>query len=225
MGRTDKYNVGDTKTIDMGSYGVHTIRISNISNAEECKNNDFSQSACGFVIKFQDIISMHNMNLAGIYKEIKYDYGWNKDGYPVTSLRSYLNNEIYNSLPSELRDGIINTTVISSYGSEDNKNFISTDKIYLLSSAEVWKQEASNMINNDSAREVTRQLDYYNKFNVSSNNYGYAKKTNKNGMPYWWLRSANSDYNDIFYVVSINGEWSSQSASAVLGVSPAFRIG
>ena len=44
-----KYNVGDTKEIDMGTYGTHTLRIANTSTPSECSTTGFSQSACGFV--------------------------------------------------------------------------------------------------------------------------------------------------------------------------------
>ena len=56
------YNVGDTKEIDLGSYGKHTLRIANKSTPSECSNTNFSQSACGFVLEFVDIITLHKMN-------------------------------------------------------------------------------------------------------------------------------------------------------------------
>ena len=57
-----KYNVGDTKTIDMGTYGTHTLRIANTSTPSKCSTSGFSQTACGFVLEFADIITEHNMN-------------------------------------------------------------------------------------------------------------------------------------------------------------------
>ena len=41
-----KYNVGDTKEIDMGTYGTHTLRIANKSTPSECSTEGFSQTAC-----------------------------------------------------------------------------------------------------------------------------------------------------------------------------------
>ena len=77
---TGKYNVGDTKTIDMGTYGTHTLRIANKSTPSECSTSGFSQSACGFVVEFADIITTHNMNPEGTYNGITFSDGWNKDG-------------------------------------------------------------------------------------------------------------------------------------------------
>ena len=57
-----KYKVGDTKTIDMGTYGTHTLRIANTSTPSECSTAGFSQTACGFVLEFADIITTHTMN-------------------------------------------------------------------------------------------------------------------------------------------------------------------
>ena len=133
-----KYNVGDTRTIDMGTYGTHTLRIANKSKPSSCSKSGYSQTACGFVLEFADIITTYNMNPAGTYKNVEYEYGWNKDGWPASAMRTFVNNDIYNSLPSDLRSGIVETTVVSGYGSSDSANFTSTDKLYLLSPMEVW---------------------------------------------------------------------------------------
>ena len=36
-----KYNVGDTKTVDLGTYGTHTLRIANKSTPSECSTSGF----------------------------------------------------------------------------------------------------------------------------------------------------------------------------------------
>ena len=54
----DIYQIGDTKTINIGEYGEHTVRIANCSRPEECDREDFSQTACGFVLEFVDIITI-----------------------------------------------------------------------------------------------------------------------------------------------------------------------
>ena len=158
-GNTNMYKIGDTKEVNLGStYGTHTLRIANTSTPNACNNSGFSQTACGFVIEFTDIIEQHVMNPVGTYKGKYYKYGWNKDGWPATSMRKYVNSNIYNALPSALRNGIINTTVISSYGSYDSSNFTSTDKLYLLSPGEVFTDWSSQY---DKAKSLTRTLDYY----------------------------------------------------------------
>ena len=211
-----KYNVGDTRTIDMGSYGTHTLRVANMSTPSECSTSRFSQTACGFVLEFADIITTHTMN----------DTYTNVGGWPATSMRIFVNNDIYNLLPSDLKNGIIDTTVVSSYGSEDSSNFTSTDKLYLLSPTEIWSDWKSNSGSNyDTARDVTRQLDYYKNEGVTTSNYSKAIKFYNSTDDWWWLRSARSIGDYSFYNVYYYGGWSYDSATDTYGVSPAFRIG
>ena len=225
-GKGGGYKVGSTRTIDMGTYGTHTLRIANTSTPSECSTSGFSQSACGFVLEFADIITQHNMNPSGTYSETQYDFGWNKDGWPASSMYTFVNNDIYNALPSELRNVIIDTTVVSSHGSKDTANFISTDKLYLLSTAEVWAQGSSNTIDYDTARDNTRQLDYYSNLGTSTSNYSGTIKKYRTSTAWWWLRSAASNRRDSFYIVSNDGTWVKDCSASGNGyLSPAFRIG
>ncbi len=221
-----KYNVGDTKEIDMGTYGTHTLRIANTSTPSECSGTGFSQTACGFVLEFADIITTHNMNPAGEYNGTQYSNGHNIGGWPNSSMRTFVNNDIYNSLPSDLKNGIIDTTVVSGHGSTSGEtNFTSTDKLYLLSTAEVWAQGSSNTIEYDTARDVTRQLDYYKNLGTSTSNYSGAIKKNGTSNSYWWLRAARSSNTYDFLYVSISGDWTNSYAGNTDGVAPAFRLG
>ncbi len=224
-GKTDTYNVGDTKTVDMGTYGTHTLRIANMSTPSECSTTGFSQTACGFVLEFADIITTHNMNPSGTYKGTTYNNGWNVDGWPASSMYTFVNNDIYNAIPSELRNVIIDTVTVSGHGSKDTENFISTDKLYLLSTAEVWAQGSSNTMDYDTARDNTRQLDYYKNLNTNTVNYSPAIKNNGSSAYYWWLRAAFSSNYNYFLNVYSNGDWRGSVANFTPGVSPAFRIG
>ena len=215
-GNISKYNVGDTKTIDMGTYGTHTLRIANKSTPSECSTSGFSQSACGFVLEFADIITTHKMNNSIT----------SKGGWPASKMYTFVNTDIYNALPSELRNVIIDTATVSGHGSTNGEtNFTSTDKLYLLSTAEVWAQGSSSTISTDSARNNTRQLDYYNNLGTSTSNYSGAIKKKEASAAIWWLRSAGSGDNNYFYAVNDRGDWSRTDANATRGVSPAFRIG
>ena len=214
-GNISKYNVGDTKTIDMGTYGTHTLRIANTSTPSECSRTGFSQTACGFVLEFADIIIEHTMNGTAT----------NAGGWPATTMRTFVNNDIYNAIPSELRNVIIDTTVVSGHGRNDTSNFTSTDKLYLLSPAEIWAQGTSNTVNYDTARDVTRQLDYYKNLGTSTSNYSGAIKKNGTSASWWWLRAAYSNTAFTFLFVSDSGGWSANNATIASGVAPAFRLG
>ena len=221
-----KYNVGDTRTIDMGTYGTHTLRIANTSTPSECSRAGFSQSACGFVLEFADIITTHNMNPTGTYNGTSYIMGWNKDGWPASSMYTFVNNDIYNAIPSEIKNAIIDTTVVSGHGAEDTKNFTSTDKLYLLAPGEIYSDWSTYQYTDDDiAKDLTRTLDYYTSIGVTTSIYSGAIKNNGTNAAYWWLRTASSSYTDCFFSVDDLGIYCNVGANSTSGVSPAFRIG
>ena len=214
-----KYNVGDTKTINMGTYGTHTLRIANTSTPSECSGTGFSQTACGFVLEFADLITTHPMN----------DSATNTGGWPATTMRTFVNDSIYNALPSDLRNSIINTTVVSGIGSSDSSGsatcFKSTDKLYLLAPREIYNNYDGTY---DTANSLTRTLDYYITQGVTTTNYSGAIKRGENISynQWWWLRNANSQLNYSFSMVYDNGSFINNfGANQSIGVSPAFRIG
>ena len=217
---------GTTKNVDLGTLGVHKVRIANVSTPTECSTTGFSQTACGLVIEFADIITTHRMNP---YTDGTTNGDGTKGGWPASEMRTYVNNDIYNSLPSDLKSVIINTTVISSYGSNDSNNFTSTDKLYLLSTHEVYEDVDGNtndgIDDDDTAYNNTRQLDYYNSKNVTTNSFEEAIKQRNGTNDYWWLRTANSSGNRFFFDVNDNGNWVCYMSTNRDGVSPAFRIG
>ena len=212
-GKASAYQVGDTKTVDMGSLGTHTVRVANTSS---CTNGETSETACGFVVEFADIVSMQKMNSTST----------NVGGWPASAMRTYVNTTVYNALPSELQNVITATTVVSSHGSTSGEaNFTSSDKLYLLSTKEVWGKEAtSNIISEDTAEAETRQLDYYKNKGVTTSNLSGAIKQYNSSNSLWWLRSAYSNYAYSFFRVNKRGDWSSYYATNTEGVAPAFRI-
>ena len=223
---TECMNVGDMKTIDMGTLGTHTVRIANKSTPNECSAEGFSETACGFVVEFADIITKHAMNSNSSGST---DGTGNKGGWEHSEMRTYLNNDIYDSLPAELKVGIIDTKVISSHGSNDLENFNTNDKIYLLSTHEVWEdvdETSNNGIDDyDIAYDNTRQLDYYSNLGITTSNYLGAIKQNSGTDAWWWLRSSIFVNNRNFFVSISYGSWNGVSSVFDYGVSPAFRIG
>ena len=199
------------------------VRIANLSTPSNCLTEGFSQTACGFVIEFSDIITNYNMNPSGTYNGTNYSYGWNVDGWPASSMRTYVNADIYNAIPEELRKYIIDTTVVSSHGSTVGEtNFTSIDKLYLLSTKEVWGR---NAIDADTAEIETRQIDYYSYKDVTTTSYSAAIKKDLSGTESsWWLRSAFSGSTNSFFYVERIGRLNYYFPNSTYGVSPAFRI-
>ena len=212
-----KYNVGDEKEVSIGGTN-YTVRVANNTTPSECSNEGFSQTACGFVVEFVDIVEYRQMNSSHT----------NVGGWPAMKLHGYANGDFFNKLPEELRNAIINTTVVSGHGwsnSSSNRsdgNWESQDKIYLLNTTEVW----SGSMSRDTGYNKTRQLDYYKSKGVTTSNYFDAIKQYNNSDSTWWLRAADSDENYDFFVVYNNGSWRGEcGANDTYGFAPAFRIG
>ncbi len=211
-GNTSKYNVGDTKEVDLGELGKHTVRISNMSACE----SETSETACGFVVEFADVITEQSFNSTNT----------NVGGWKDSELRTYINGTIYNALPSELQNVTSTTKVISGHGSTSGEtNFETQDKLYLLSSEEIYSDfSSSSKAKYDTALGTSKQLDYYKNQGVTASSYKETIKQYNGNNSYWWLRSANSNFTNIFLYVSNTGYWSSRNANSSHGVSPAFRI-
>ena len=211
-GNTSKYNVGDTREVDLGDLGTHIVRIANKS---ECTTKT-SETACGFVVEFANIITTQKFNSTDT----------NVGGWRDSKIRTYINDTIYKSLPSDLQNVITTTKVISGHGSTSGEtNFDTQDKLYLLSSEEIYKDFSSSPnAQYDTSKGTSKQLDYYKKQGVTTSSYAGAIKQYNGSNKYWWLRSAISRYANRFLTVANYGGWAYTDAATSYGVSPAFRI-
>ncbi len=211
-GDTSKYNVGDTKTVAISGTN-YTVRLVNKTKVSNCSNNNYSQTACGFVAEFTDLLIAKPMN----------ESATNVGGYPASSLYAYIQKDIFDALPYTLRKTIATTRVISSHGNTSGEsNFTTSDKLYLLSGKEIF-----NYADLDTAASSTKQLDYYSNNSVTSSSYGnYTKKNYSSGTPgEYWLRVARSNSLTDFRRVNTSGSLGYVQASTSMGISPAFRIG
>ena len=215
------YNVGDTKQVLIGNK-PYTVRIANKSTPTECNDSNFSQTACGFVVEFVDIVENRQMKSTST----------NVGGWKDSAMRTYANGDFFNNLPEDLRNVIKATKVVSGHGNDDNNaeredgNWESEDKIYLLSAHEVWE----NNIHRDTAWDKTRQLDYYKNLGVntisSKASIAAMKKTiSASSGSSWWLRAADY-YNDTYFLgVAGSGGSNNGIADSDNGFAPAFHIG
>ena len=205
------YHVGDEKEIELTGFGKHNVRISNMS---KCTNGETSETACGFVVEFADIITKQPFNSTSS----------TVGGWKNSKMRTYTNETIYKSLPRDLQNIILTTKVISSYGKYDSANFETEDKLYLLSSEEVFGDFAtSSMAGHDTSVGTSKQLDYYKNQGVTLSNFEESIKQYEGNNGYWWLRSVSADAWTVYDVANTRG-WSNTSAMSYDGISPAFRI-
>ena len=142
----------------------------------------------------------------------------NVGGWKDSKMRTYLSNNIYNSLPSDLQAVIKEVNKVSDNGNMDTTTLnITKDKLFLLSLEEV------GVTSNDvDGRCVNGQGTKYEYFS----NDASRVKSNLSGelMCFWWLRSTyTNDTNDFFFVY-FNGDWNYYRANDANGVVPAFCI-
>ena len=216
-GQLDAYPLGSEKEVEIGGTN-YTVRVANNTTPNECSGTDFSQTACGFVVEFVDVLENRQMNSTST----------SVGGWRDSAMRTYANGDFYNSLPEELRKVIKETKAVSGHGRTSGEtNFISLDKIYLLSAHEVWEDGTSNQVlKYDTAWDKTRQLDYYAENGVTTSNYlGAIKKDINENASYWWLRATYSRSINYFHIFRTNGGWANSGATNSYGFAPAFRIG
>lgn len=221
------YAVGSTKTLKVyekpngettnGTYKEYTVRVANNTTPAECNNEDFSQTACGFVVEFVDILELREMN----------NKSTNVGSWPASNLRTYANGDFFNKLPSDLQNIIVDTEVITGHGGTSGEtNFTSTDKIYLLSGHEVYEAINGDVISTrDTAYNQTRQLDYYKEQGVTTSSYAAVIKKYLGSNSDWWLRSPVSIGNNYFLYILSDGVYDVNNIISITGFSPAFRIG
>ena len=223
-GNSSKYNVGAEKEVLIDGK-EYRVRVANNSTPSECGNSEFSQTACGLVFEFVDVIENRVMNTEST----------NSGSWPASEMRTYVNGDLYNKLPEELKKNIIDTKVVTGHGRNDTSNFTSTDKLYLLSGHEVYEDDVNDKISEyDTAYNQTRQLDFYKSKNVLSNSPWNSDtiilqkdvlKYNNGASAFWWLRAPHSNNSYRFLYVTSYGFWTDANSNIPLGLAPAFRIG
>ena len=144
---TSQYNVGDTRCISLNGFtststdngcptGQFLVRLANKQTPSSCSDENYSETACGFVVEFAEVLTNRQMNSSNT----------SSGGFPASDMYTYLQNDIYNALPSDLQSAILPTRVISGGGSSGATTFTTPDvKLYLLSSVEVWGRWSNNI--------------------------------------------------------------------------------
>lgn len=213
------YPVGSEKEVKIDGKS-YTVRVANNTTPDECNGEDFSQTACGFVVEFVDIVENRT---TGLTNE-------NTKTYVDSEIRTYLNNDFYKKLPSDLRSYIIPTNVKSLIGNwnvqfRNYEEVTSKDKIFLLNSTEL----TGKYVYYPTFIASTRQLDYYySKQYDSSTNQSIAIKQYNNNASSWLLRDRLIHMGTGYDLVAINNSGSATYFTTLnnsYGVAPAFRIG
>ena len=134
----------------------------------------------------------------------------NVGGWEKSELRGRLNSgDLWSLLPSELQSKVKSVTKMT-----DNKGggtagtpSATTDKVFLLSSTEVWGDMQSD----------GTQYEYYKSKGVTTSNYSGASSSS-----FHWTRSVSPDYSAGFRGVSSVGCWGHNAAAFTNDVFPAW---
>ena len=135
----------------------------------------------------------------------------NAGGIALSEMQGYLDNEIWNLLPSDLQEVI--ATVDRKYMDGDEEKIYRT-KLFLPSASEVFDE--NNCFGEENLYE---QLNYYRDrhHRVKLNGFG-------GGSAYWWLSSPYSGNGTGFCTVTTAGAANYNNASSSFGVAPCFQI-
>ena len=222
------YAVGSEKEVELdiddnGQNESYTVRLANTSTPDVCNNSEYSQTACGYVIEFVDLLGSKQLN---DYLHPYIGWGVFTWGEYKLDFLPWLNIDFYNKLPADLKDVIIPTYPIVFGESDGYRNTVDIDEIgynrlYLSSTREVGfdvgNDDFASNINTD-----TRTLDYYATSNTDSSR---IKKDLSGAEREWWLRSAKNDKSGEFFTVTTAGGYSTSPQTEERHYAPVFRIG
>ena len=153
-------------------------------------------------------------------------YGVNTGGFAASDMNSWLNSTAYGLLGDDVKSAITPVTKTNNLGMENPTGTSSSScKLFLLSVEEVGLKEELNgwgYSYMDSIDAESTSTYTYFQTNGQSRRQEISNNTNYN---WWWLRSANSDYDSHFFDVYDYGDLGSDYAGNDSGVVPAFVIG
>ena len=136
----------------------------------------------------------------------------NAGGWEKSELRGRLNSgDLWSLLPSELQSKVksVKKMTDNKGGGTAGTPSATTDKVFLLSSTEVW---------GDLDHDGT-QYEYYKSKGVTRSNYSGASSSNRH-----WTRSVLPSHSTAFRYVISDGDWYGNYATLAYYVFPAFSF-
>ena len=191
------FNVGDEKELTIGS---ETYHVQILGFAHDDKSDGTGKT--GITVGLKEVMTTP--------AKIK-DTNTNVGGWKDSKIRTYVNNDVYNALPSDLQTVVKPVDKKTSEGNKSTNVTITSDKLFLLSEVEIFGKVKY------SANGEGSQYQYFTD--------GGSKIKYKSGSSYWWWeRSPNVNGNYNCCNVSRNGDANSSNASNSNGVVFGFSI-
>lgn len=187
------WNIGDTKPVTLTTGETIELQIAGFNHDTY---SDSVTAPVTFVMK-NCLNTTANMNSGD----------GNTGGYPASAMKTYVETNIYNKLPSDLK-AIVAPVKKKCYTTYNQATSLSEANynVWLLAEAEVFDSVSYTIGNGEGT-----------KYPIFTDNVNRVKKVNGSAN-YWWLRSAYSNSTASFISVNSSGNVSYYSASISGGV-------
>lgn len=209
-----------TKSVTLSNGMQTAVQIVGFAHDEK---TDGGKAGITFI--FKDCIGEHNMNSSDT----------NAGGWEASEMRSYLNSEGLNLLPSDLKQKVVTVNKrTNNVGETQSASSVTAtpDQLWLFSATELcgtisW-HSGSDAAYNDALNAEGSEYKLFHDMNVNSTDSNSILKKILNGQSdYWWERSPNPLHSYTFEYVSSGGNPSGGGgslASLFFGVCPGFCI-
>lgn len=193
----DYFNIGDTKNITIGS-ATYVVEIVGFSHDDRADGS----GKVGLTFGLKDCLNTaYQMNSSST----------NSGGWGGCALRATLRGDIWNQLPSDLRDVIKEVTKKTSAGGASGIINSISDTLFLFAEKEIFGSKKYS---------VDGEGTQYARFTASNTR---IKKLNGSATS-WWLRSPYSSNSNRFCAVNASGAAIGSNASYSIGVCFGFCI-
>ena len=188
------WNIGDTKSVTLTTNEVIELQIAGFNHDTY---SDGVTAPVTLVMK-DCLSSIKPMNSANN----------NAGGYPASAMKTYVETNIYNKLPSDLK-AIVSPVKKRCYTSYPDASSLSEENynVWLLAEAEVFDSVSHTIGNGEGT-----------KYPIFTNNTSRVKKVNT-VTRLWWLRSCTKSSGRSFVLVYDDGNVSYANATDYCGVA------
>lgn len=202
----DYYNEGDTKEITIGSNTI-TMQLASINDGTGTAGTYYPNGTADFVsvelLPDEHVMNTQNTNVGG----------WNG-----SELRTYLNETVYPTLPSNLKSVIVEKTHMHTAGNQSTSLVSASDKLWLPTSYEIFGENSQYYLD-DAEHNI-----HYSIFPDNASRIKYRKAAPTSAR-YWWLSSPYVSASTYFATVTSDGSRTSGNANYSYGVVLGLRIG
>lgn len=199
----DYYNEGDTKEITIGANTI-TMQLASINNGTGTAGQYYPNGTADFV-SVELLPDLHVMNSTAT----------NVGGWNGSQMRTYLNETVYPTLPSDLKSVIVEKTHMRTAGNQSTSLVSASDKLWLPTTWEV------------SGISSTEGADYNIYYSIfpDSNSRKKHRKSEPTSAREWWLSSPIGNNSTNFQSISTYGSNTGENANLSRGVALCFRVG